>query len=138
LATQKSTIGACGAAVQPRARLAAAVFEVHAISCTYGCCRHPGTAVGAGVALRKDRAVLEPRDSHIHADRAVRRRLLKEKTMIRFALSYVRSYVRREEGQDLIEYALLAGLVADGAVAILGSLDTGIEGAFQAVIDALP
>jgi pilus assembly protein Flp/PilA len=43
--------------------------------------------------------------------------------MVRFALTYVRSFVRKDEGQDLLEYALLVGLialVAVGAVEIAG------------------
>ena len=58
--------------------------------------------------------------------------------MIRFVLTHVRSFIRREEGQDLIEYALLAGLVAVASVVILGQLSDGIDGTFQSVIDALP
>lgn len=58
--------------------------------------------------------------------------------MIRFALTAVRSFIRREEGQDLIEYALLAALIAVGAVTILGTVNGEINGVFQDVVDALP
>lgn len=57
--------------------------------------------------------------------------------MIRSALTVVRSFIRREEGQDLIEYALLAALVAVAAVTILGTMSDSINGVFQDVIDAL-
>lgn len=57
--------------------------------------------------------------------------------MIRFALTYVRSFIRREEGQDLIEYALLAALVAVGAVVVLGSVSDGIDNVFNDVVAAL-
>ena len=43
--------------------------------------------------------------------------------MVRYALTFVRSFVRQDEGQDLLEYALLVGLialVAVGAVEIAG------------------
>lgn len=36
--------------------------------------------------------------------------------MVRFALQYVRGFVRQDEGQDLLEYALLVALIALGAV----------------------
>ena len=58
--------------------------------------------------------------------------------MIRFALTAVRSFIRHEEGQDLIEYALLAALIAVGAVTILGTVNGEINGVFQDVVDALP
>ena len=58
--------------------------------------------------------------------------------MIRFALTYVRSFIRREEGQDLIEYALLAALIAVGAVTILGTVSGDINGVFQSVVNSLP
>ena len=38
-----------------------------------------------------------------------------------------------ESGQDLIEYALLAAIVALGAVAAMGPLATSINAAFNAV-----
>jgi len=42
-----------------------------------------------------------------------------------------------ESGQDLIEYALVAALVALGAVATLTTLSTAITGAFTKVGTAL-
>ena len=47
-------------------------------------------------------------------------------------------FVREDAGQDLIEYALLAGIIAVGAVVIMGTLSTKINGEFQKVINALP
>ena len=44
-----------------------------------------------------------------------------------FALQALMS---REEGQDLIEYALVVGLIALGATAGMGSLATAINNAF--------
>ena len=38
-----------------------------------------------------------------------------------------------EEGQDLVEYALIVGLVAFGATAGMSSLATGINTAFSTV-----
>jgi pilus assembly protein Flp/PilA len=45
----------------------------------------------------------------------------------------VQNLVGREDGQDLIEYALLAALIAVACVASLGSLATAIQGVFSTV-----
>ena len=44
---------------------------------------------------------------------------------------------RDESGQDLIEYALVAALIALGSVAAMTSLATGISGAFSGVASSL-
>jgi len=53
----------------------------------------------------------------------------------------LKSYIEREEGQDLIEYALIAGLLALAAVAALmtlgGSIQTMWEALSGAVEDAI-
>ncbi len=49
----------------------------------------------------------------------------------------VARFVREEEGQDLIEYALLAALIAVALVATLPLVATAIDGVFQDVITAL-
>ncbi len=41
--------------------------------------------------------------------------------------------VREEEAQDLIEYALLAALIALAAIVVLGPLGTAIAARFTAV-----
>ena len=41
--------------------------------------------------------------------------------------------IRREEGQDLVEYALVVALIALAATAGMGSLATAINGAFTAL-----
>jgi Flp pilus assembly pilin Flp len=51
-----------------------------------------------------------------------------EDDMVRFALQYVRGFVRNEEAQDLLEYALLVALIA---VVAIGA----VTGAGQKVID---
>jgi pilus assembly protein Flp/PilA len=45
--------------------------------------------------------------------------------------------MNREEGQDLVEYALVVALVALGATAGMKALAGGINGAFQSVSVAL-
>ncbi|MGC2209238.1 MAG: Flp family type IVb pilin [Candidatus Korobacteraceae bacterium] len=45
----------------------------------------------------------------------------------------LRSLHKDESGQDLIEYALVAALIALGAVATIGSLATSINQAFSII-----
>jgi pilus assembly protein Flp/PilA len=42
-------------------------------------------------------------------------------------------FVREDQGQDLIEYALLAGLISLASVAAITALGTSIQGKFTAV-----
>lgn len=48
-----------------------------------------------------------------------------------------RSFSDREEGQGLVEYALILVLVSIAAITVLGLLGTDIAGVFQEVRDAL-
>ena len=43
----------------------------------------------------------------------------------------------REEGQDLVEYALVVALIAFGAIAGMGYLATGINTAFSTIASTL-
>jgi pilus assembly protein Flp/PilA len=45
----------------------------------------------------------------------------------------LRSLIEREEGQDLVEYALVVALMAFGCVAAMQSLASGINLAFNSV-----
>ena len=61
--------------------------------------------------------------------------------MIRFmvnAQSMVRSLVRKDEGQDLLEYALLVALIALGAVAAVTPAGDKVEAVFNAIAGAIP
>ena len=44
---------------------------------------------------------------------------------------FVRNLIDREEGQDLVEYALVVALIAFGAITGMGYLATGINNAFS-------
>ena len=44
---------------------------------------------------------------------------------------FVRNLIEREEGQDLVEYALVVALIAFGAITGMGYLATGINNAFS-------
>ena len=48
-------------------------------------------------------------------------------------VTVLRALKNDESGQDLIEYALVAGLIGLGAVTAMSSLSTGIAGAFGSV-----
>ena len=45
--------------------------------------------------------------------------------------------IEREEGQDLVEYALVVALIAFGATAGMGALAGGINKAFQTISTTL-
>ena len=48
-------------------------------------------------------------------------------------LSILKHLLRDESGQDLIEYALVAALIALGAVAAMNNVATGISNAFNSI-----
>lgn len=48
-------------------------------------------------------------------------------------LSVLHNLLREESGQDLIEYALVAALIALGAIAAMNGVAQGISSAFSAV-----
>jgi Flp pilus assembly pilin Flp len=56
--------------------------------------------------------------------------------MSRF-LSKMKGLVVEEEGQDIVEYALLAAFIAIVAVAILIQMAPLIQGIYQRVLEAL-
>ena len=45
--------------------------------------------------------------------------------------------INREEGQDLVEYALVVALIAFGAITGMGYLATGLNNAFSTVASTL-
>ena len=49
----------------------------------------------------------------------------------------VNRFVREEEGQDLIEYSLLAALIAVACILAMQTLATDIKGIFKKIGDAL-
>jgi pilus assembly protein Flp/PilA len=50
---------------------------------------------------------------------------------------YVRNLFECEEGQDLVEYALVVALIAFGAITGMGYLATGINNAFSNISTTL-
>lgn len=50
----------------------------------------------------------------------------------------VRALARREEGQDLVEYAMLVALIALGAVVAVTAAGGKINEIFQAIVSNIP
>jgi len=50
--------------------------------------------------------------------------------MLQMLTVYLRQYLAREEGQDLIEYALLALLISLAAVAAITAVGAGVNTVF--------
>ncbi len=50
-----------------------------------------------------------------------------------FALYYLRNWLKCQRGQDLIEYALLAGFIALAAVLAVMATGQGVNTLFEAV-----
>ena len=46
-------------------------------------------------------------------------------------------FINETEGQDLIEYALLAGIIAIGAVTIMTNVSTALNGQFSNISSAI-
>lgn len=57
--------------------------------------------------------------------------------MLQMLTVYLRQYLAREEGQDLIEYALLAGLISLAAVAAVQLTGQNVNALFTAVANAV-
>jgi len=52
-------------------------------------------------------------------------------------MARMRTFVRDDSGQDLLEYALLVGLIALVAVLAVTSTGTSVNRIFQAISDSL-
>jgi pilus assembly protein Flp/PilA len=48
-------------------------------------------------------------------------------------ISYMRSFVRHEEGQDLLEYALLVALIAIVAIGAVTAAGTSVKDIFTTI-----
>lgn len=57
--------------------------------------------------------------------------------MLEMIMTYVQSVREREEGQALVEYALILALVSIVSVAALTALGTNVGGALQNIADEI-
>jgi pilus assembly protein Flp/PilA len=64
---------------------------------------------------------------------ATRRMAMKKFTLINSPKSILSAFVRDESGQDLIEYALVAAIIALGATAAMTTLAGSITSAFTKI-----
>jgi Flp pilus assembly pilin Flp len=61
--------------------------------------------------------------------------------MLRFMVNVqtgIQSLVRKDEGQDLLEYALLVALIALAAVAAVGLAGEKVDAVFRAIVAEFP
>ena len=58
-------------------------------------------------------------------------------TFLLRALSYLKHLLNEEQGQDLVEYALVVALVAFGAISGMRLLSTGLNHAFSNIATTL-
>jgi len=52
-------------------------------------------------------------------------------------MSLIRKLIKKEEGQSLVEYALIIGLVAIALIAGLGTLAGSLDTQFTEIVNAL-
>ena len=57
--------------------------------------------------------------------------------MLMMMYSYLMGLVKEEEGQGMVEYALIIGLVVIIVIAVLALLGPAIANQFQQIVDAL-
>ncbi len=53
-------------------------------------------------------------------------------------INHVREFVKNEEGQDLLEYALLIALIALVAVGAVTAAGVKVDAVFQAITGSIP
>ncbi|HYG58538.1 MAG TPA: Flp family type IVb pilin [Symbiobacteriaceae bacterium] len=57
--------------------------------------------------------------------------------MLKQRIQMVKAFLNREEGQGMVEYAMIIGLVAVGVLALLALLGTQVGDIFNAITNAL-
>jgi pilus assembly protein Flp/PilA len=55
-----------------------------------------------------------------------------------YLLTYLKPFMRNEEGQDLLEYALLIALIAIVAIGAVTAAGVKVDAIFQDIADSLP
>jgi pilus assembly protein Flp/PilA len=75
--------------------------------------------------------------SHI-ATRSARKAHAPGETHMELFTSRIRSFVREESGQDLIEYAMLVALIALGCVVAVTAAGGRVQEVFQRIVQDIP
>ena len=57
--------------------------------------------------------------------------------MLMMMYTYLMSFIKRDEGQGMVEYALIIGLVVIAVIAVLALLGPAIADQFQTIVDRL-
>ncbi len=57
--------------------------------------------------------------------------------LLRVAYDYIKNLLARKEGQAMVEYILLIGLIALAVIAVLIILGPAISNAFQDAVDSV-
>lgn len=57
--------------------------------------------------------------------------------MLMMIYNFLLSFQKEEEGQGMVEYALIIGLVVIAVIAVLALLGPQIQAIFQQIVDAL-
>lgn len=57
--------------------------------------------------------------------------------MFSYLRAKLQGLLNREEGQSMVEYGMIIGLVAVGVVVVLGLMGTQINAMFQSIVTAL-
>lgn len=57
--------------------------------------------------------------------------------MVNYVLTYVKSLIKDERGQGMVEYGLILALIAVAVVTILGTMGDNLETMFTTVSDEL-
>jgi pilus assembly protein Flp/PilA len=51
-------------------------------------------------------------------------------------MEWIKKFFKEEEGTEVVEWALVLGLIIVGAVALFGGIGTSVTSAWQAIADA--
>lgn len=57
--------------------------------------------------------------------------------LLSIVCDYIKNFLRRKEGQAMVEYILLIGLIALAVIAVLIILGPAISNAFQDAVDSV-
>jgi Flp pilus assembly pilin Flp len=56
---------------------------------------------------------------------------------LRFLADFAKTHIRRDEGQALVEYALILFLIAVVSITVLSTLGTKVSATLQSIVDQM-